>query len=91
MKHGNHSKVNAITHAKHFREKKTAKLKYNPEIGSKYANNSRVSLPFWEDNKYIQNKARSVWHFRKEDRLKIKRMNGKEYRKKHKNKNSRVQ
>ena len=84
VKCGDKSKVNAITHTKKFGHKRTKALSQNPEVGSKYKNQSRVSMPFWEENKYIQNKAKGIWRFCKEDRVKIKKMNGKDFRKKHK-------
>lgn len=91
VQHGDRSKVNAITHGKNFNLKRTKVLSKNPEVGSKYKNQSRVSMPFWEENKYIQNKAKGIWRFCKEDRVKIKKMNRKDSRKKQKNKNSRAQ
>lgn len=75
--HGDKSKVNAITHAKRFRNKRTKKLEKNPEIGSKYKNNSRISVPFWEKNEYIQKKPKGIWHFSKKDKITIKKMNRK--------------
>lgn len=84
VQHGDKSKVNAITHAKKFYHKRAKTLSKNSEIGSKYKNKSRVSVPFWEENKYIENKAKGTWRFCKEDRVKIKKMNGNDYRKKHK-------
>lgn len=79
--YGDRSKVNAITHAKKFNRKRTKKLEKNPEVKSNYPNTSRISAPFWEDNKYLKEKARGIWRFSKRDKTTIKKMNHKAYRK----------
>lgn len=85
-KKGHKAKINVITHSDRFFNEPTQPLSKNPEIQrdgnrAKDKRTSRFSVPVWENDKYLQEKPRGIWHMSKEDRIKIKKFN-KKYSKK---------
>ena len=74
---GHKYKINVITHSPTFFGKPTKELSSNPEIGSKYKGVSRFSVPVWEKDIYLKNKANGIWRLTKADKIAIKKFNKK--------------
>ena len=78
VKHGDRSKINVITHSKEpFFGKPTEKLSRSPRINDKDSRPSRVSVPYWEEIKYLRKKPYGTWRLSKKDQILIRNINRK--------------
>ena len=86
LKHGDMYRVNAITHSKQFKNRRTMPLTSNPhKDGISSSQKSRLSIPFWEHERYLKNKPKDVWRFDKKERRAINKFNKKYFKKQKKN------
>lgn len=82
-KHGHKSKINTITHALTFYGEPTKEMYQNPNRSKFDARKSRLSIPVWENDKYLKEKPKGYWKLDKKDKVTIKKFN-KKNAKKHK-------
>lgn len=78
VEHGERAKINLITHSKKpFFGKGTEELSRSPRIGDKDPRPSRVSVPYWEEKKFLKKKPYGKWRLPKKDRILIEKINRK--------------
>ena len=82
LKRGRRYRINVITHSKSFKNKRTRRLPCNPHKIGNPKDKSRISIPFWEHEKYLVNKVSDFWHFTRQERIFIKKHNKNYYKKK---------
>lgn len=85
VQHGNMYRVNAITHSKKFKNRRTKALSSNPHKSAPSSQKSRISIPFWEHERYLKSKPKDVWRFDKRERREIGKFNQKCINKQKKN------
>jgi len=74
---GHKKKINIITHSKKFYGEPTIPLSNNPNKSKFDKRQSRASVPVWEKDSYLKDKAKGVWVMSKKDKYKIKKFNKK--------------
>lgn len=74
---GHKKKINIITHSKTFFGKPTLVLSNNPNKSKFDKRPSRASIPVWETDNNLKDKAKGVWVMSKKDKYKIKKFNKK--------------
>lgn len=86
LKSGNMYRVNAITHSKQYKNRRTKVVNENPHKNSILDNRkTRISIPFWEHERYLKNKVKDVWRFSNKERKIINKFNRSYLRKQKKN------
>lgn len=70
-------KVNTITHAKNFLGEPTTMLSRNPNLSKPSKKKSNFSVPHWEKESNLKNKADGIWIMSKADRKAIRKFNRK--------------
>ena len=81
VKHKKAYKVNTITHAENFLGEPTQELKENPNRSKPSIRKSHFSVPHWEKESNLKNKAIGLWKMSKADKKTIRKFN-KKYAKK---------
>ena len=76
-RHGNKYKTNLITHSSSFYNEPTTALTKNPERSRPSGRVSRFSVPRWEHERFLKDKAKGTWKMSKADRKAIKKFNKK--------------
>ena len=82
LKHGKLYQINAITHSKQFKNRRTSLLPSNPHKNGNPKDKSRISIPFWEHERYLRKKVSDFWFFTRSDRIWIKKHNKSYYKRK---------
>ena len=77
VKHGKMQRINVITHSKQFKNRRTKALGSNPNKTSISAKKSRISVPFWEHERFLKKNPSGVWRFSDKERKELKKFNKK--------------
>lgn len=84
VKHGKMQRINVITHSKQFKNRRTKLLSSNPNKTTFSNKKSRISVPFWEHERFLKKNPNGVWRFSNKERKQIKKFN-RQYLKQKKN------
>lgn len=85
VQHGDMYRMNAITHSKQFKNRRTKPLNSNPHKTVSSTRKTRISVPFWEHERHLKNKVKDDWRFSKLERKEIHKFNRKYLKKQKKN------
>lgn len=77
VRHKKRSKINIVTHAKSFYGTPTYPLLNNPNHSKSSNRQSYVSIPVWEKNTFLKDKAKGVWRLSNQDRKTVRKINKK--------------